>query len=933
MTYLEWNNAIASFLFNEDRANQQVLLFLTKEDIGRIGQAKSDYATLDQAFDDFIQALKFSKDQTLSCPIEKALNHFHNWKSTANKTNIYPNYIGYLVLFVLPLTETYDSSYYSNNYYSRINDYFEKLGFLESVKGGKVGTLNFRLLLPLWTSLEEWSIMVCNFRLGYFTLTQFKNTNWKFVGPPLSQAIFPAKAINRLPLFFDESGLIPGEELNDELIQKNLLKHGKTSLHLGDDFLKFIRGGTELSSSILDIVRNTFKNWAGYVEISEDNHRRGYTVAQLRLCLEFDLGNNFMNIYYRVFSTNDYPEDLLLNEKYECKHVYKGWSDELLIPFDNEIKLEDKNNKWKVRTSRNEIRVLVPGSYYDFNGWVETLELLPHSQMILLFKISSKEKVTEWINSLKCKYTELNPNNSIVGHCLFKLSPPYINLNGIDEMTFRTIRQIDCIGGVKMATRTYLAGFLPELYIKNGTGNEQLTMSIGGASKEFILENTKNNTTWRLPGFTPINKDLFVRIKDSDEELKLMIIGYESNLDNIDEELLPKRDRFGQIINTELQPSQYAIGSKAVGIQRGGQEPYISFFTPRDSNGQLPEKKVNISLLQNDALLNMLTAKGKCNAKEYFESFEIIYNNKFSAEEASNHPELSRLKRWSLNLLDYMGFLDYEYSTKKIIVNSPQLIRIPTNAGRKMLLIGGRTPEIVDKIISQTAKENVVLEFLDQDLALTPYLLPTCITLSAFGDRVYEINQKIQRFAKNCDLLFDPQSIPQYTLAEFSGKIDDYESSLQKDERFYSLGLSCKKFSHSSLRFESINEDQIDKSFSLVEYRLNSYTYYHKLWKDGVSYSIDKNWGRYLILHKLNLNVICVDYSNNLTAVPSSVPLPRLIEESMTLFHGTAPRRRWLTLNGLETYYNIYENIPQIFAKNYFKKVGQNPFETQIPKS
>ena len=99
---------------------------------------------------------------------------------------------------------------------------------------------------------------------------------------------------------------------------------------------------------------------------------------------------------------------------------------------------------------------------------------------------------------------------------------------------------------------------------------------------------------------------------------------------------------------------------------------------------------------------------------------------------------------------------------------------------------------------------------------------------------------------------------------------------------------------------------------------------------NGQPHAINKNWGRYMILNRSRKEVIFNDRDKNIVAIPASLPLPRLISEAMTLFSGKAPKRLFSEIEGIKTWFNIYENIPPIFASNYFRKVGQTKEELTI---
>lgn len=117
------------------------------------------------------------------------------------------------------------------------------------------------------------------------------------------------------------------------------------------------------------------------------------------------------------------------------------------------------------------------------------------------------------------------------------------------------------------------------------------------------------------------------------------------------------------------------------------------------------------------------------------------------------------------------------------------------------------------------------------------------------------------------------------------------------------------------MRFEKSETENFDKSFSLLEYKLNEYTYLHKLWKDNRCFKIDLNWGRFIALKHYNKNVILFDAISNKVAIPIETPLPRLLSEAIMLLSGLAPDFK--EIDGKK--YRIYENVNGIFTQNLFK--------------
>ena len=85
-----------------------------------------------------------------------------------------------------------------------------------------------------------------------------------------------------------------------------------------------------------------------------------------------------------------------------------------------------------------------------------------------------------------------------------------------------------------------------------------------------------------------------------------------------------------------------------------------------------------------------------------------------------------------------------------------------------------------------------------------------------------------------------------------------------------------------------------------------------------------------MILNHYRKEVIFNDRKKNIVAIPATLPLPRLISEAMTLFSGKAPMRKFIEIEGVRTWFIIYENLPHVMVYNTFLKVGQKMKETLI---
>jgi hypothetical protein len=254
------------------------------------------------------------------------------------------------------------------------------------------------------------------------------------------------------------------------------------------------------------------------------------------------------------------------------------------------------------------------------------------------------------------------------------------------------------------------------------------------------------------------------------------------------------------------------------------------------------------------------------------------------------------------------------------------LIFIPTAKGRKVLLIGARDSELIETIIKTAPKHNLQVEITKQFSSNERLLLPDVIAIKAFQQTEDNYGEKnLKAFAAELQIKLIEDSLPQVAFLNFSANIIDYENILEEtNENDYDWARYI--FNPETLDFDKNETLTFDKSFSLVRYKLNEYTYEFKLWKDNKCYKVDMNWGRFIALKHFKKDVILFESTHNKVAIPIELPLPRLLAESIMLLSGLAPDFRVIE----EKKYRIYENIPSIFTSNLFSRLGQTPINKTL---
>jgi hypothetical protein len=940
MKYLDWNEHIAKLFFKPENAGRDILFYLTKQDLVRYSRPIFADKSDDEIWADFIYAIKYGQKDgnnlgTPYSPIERPQELFLYWNGTDT-----PPFIAYLILYVIPLTETYDEHFNATNYYGKVNVFFKKYGILNEHTEQSIGTGNFQNISHLWNKLEEWSILTKNCDLGIFELKKFGNQNWIHVGKPFSQCVLPPSTINKLPELFFEAGLIPNSTYSKEEFRKTLLRHGANILGIKESVLELIKksDSNELGQSIIEIVIREYRKWTGETHEAEEGGttqriRRNYTVAPL--FLQFNINNNDGLIWFsfRTYSSNDYPEDLCFGG-YENLYETNGWSKTLHLDFKESFELKDDFNKWVARFPDRDVRLFLSAGTYQLSTgyWIETESLSKTDPMYLLCRNSKCDSIVEWgktfsNGNFRMEDLEGLPEN----YSLFKILNPVKSHPDIPLLTLYTEKRIELIGGLKVNFRTFINDFLPEVQISNSDGNENVYLQYRNTEEKiFLVKKQSDSSRWLLPPDTLLDIDFYIKVEKEiffGNEIAYNLTSSNGAAVRIDGMQLPKRNSFGKHI--EGQVTQYCLGSNIINPHKSSMRLYSLYshlFTSTNWEIATQVSKATLNNHCGNMLCGFLALKNVLTTGEFFSAFEFYYSKEFSERQTTVSFNLTRTKKTALNFYDYTGILDYDYEMKKIVVNPPQLIFIPVSQGRKVLLIGGRDSALIERIINTAPKYNLQVEILKQFSSNEKLLLPDAITIKSFGNSTENYGERnLAEFAKELQIKHSNDYFPQIALQEFSSGILEYESSKQlTDEDDY--GWARRVFNTENLSFERSASVTLDKSFSMIEYKLNEYTYYYKLWEDGRCYQVDRNWGKYLALKRFNKNVILFDNDRNRVAIPWETPLPRLLSESIMLLSGLAPDFR--EIDG--RHYWVYENIPGIFTENLFRKLSQQPIKREL---
>ena len=929
MQFIEWNKIISSHFFNHDNAGKNTYLYITKTDILQMAIPFFNGESEQKIWEDFLDKIENGDQDRISKIniIERSIGIFEEWEKTDLNLNedIFPPYIIYLAFLVLPLIEI-QGEYNSNNYYDRLDNFLTENNIKQNLRN------RLREIDILWKDLANWANIINNGELGLFHIKNFINPKWIYVGKIFSQFVFPPRAIRKLPIFFLQSEMIPNSIYTSENCKRDLIKFGASALMLSRNIIDIIRSSdtNELGQSIIEIVKKEYKKWDGESHsLDEDGKitKRNYITKRLYSQFKIYVNEGKIEFSYRMKSLTEFPDNL----NFEGVEIYEeidGYSQTINDTFRNGMQLTDNNKKWNAKFHDKDVRLFINAGSLRLSTdyWIETDTLSKNDWMYLLCKNSKREKIFNWLKGHCSRFeNELKYINLPDDYSLFKFLNPKTGLDEIEELTIFSEKSIRLSGAFEVNFRTFTNDILPQVEILNSDGSEEVFLQYKNSTEEItLIKLDHENKNWKIPNDVLLNTDFNVRVSGEffeGNKNNYRIISSDNSAKLLDKNKLPKRNSFGIITKDNSIP--YSLGSNIVGADIDMQTSYRHLFKSVEKEVRDPAyiPKAKYSNTGGNALLSFLTLKKSLNINNFIDVFNILQTG-----QSINKKSIKS----SLELYDYLGYLDYEYETKSIVISPPQFIYIPANKGRKILLIGGRDELLVKEIISTAPRHSLQVEIVKQFDENKKRLLPDAVTVKSFSNRHsigFGENQLID-FASELKIEFSSSDLVQVGLQLFCNNIEEYEKDLYstKEAKVTYEDFDRKIFNIETLHFENSSSENFDKSFTLVEPQLRDWEYYYRLWVNQKCYDIDRNWGKYIVLKHFSKNVILLDRIRKMVAIPTDLPLPRLLAESILLLSGIAPKFRIIE----ERKYRIYNNIDGMFTNNLFNKLGQKPREIDL---
>ena len=533
MKYKEWNDKIAAYFFNPDKAGEPVLLSVEQKVVEEI--AKQNDAT----YSDFIAAVKHGHELSYTNQRDKICATAHKTFTTWNNQNLtYPIYIGYLALFVLAVTHGDSDDFSANNYYGRLRDLL-----VEEKDTGAYPS--YGKMFELWDELRKWSVEKRNGELGEFNCDIYGQHI--HVGIPIYQVALTDEDVKKLPKIFHKMGWDAFSNPTDAEIEQ-ALKESKNILSRRTE-----KRISSRSTDFLHVLHKRFRyellHYSDENEADDSIEDAEKLHGQVVLCANIDEDNESLEFYFRCKRSAGLPSEFTLEEKYIVTESNSNFSN----------KIKNFNIQWK------KSKTFQTGDVYEFRYIGNKYKIFTHGEKFYLRGYVSSESISKNENFLLCIHDDLYKKTKEWGleHCdefkelanyegmpknwhLFKMRGVKDDKNikkDIPALAIDNDIRISPYGGIRLARGNRFFIFAPPQIQVVGTDNVHGETEDGSALK--LEQSTDNSSLFSLPEDTPHNTWLTIKAGNNDEPAKMRLMLSDTRLSKQYDYEKNRVDRFG----------------------------------------------------------------------------------------------------------------------------------------------------------------------------------------------------------------------------------------------------------------------------------------------------------------------------------------------------------------------------------------------------
>jgi len=318
-----------------------------------------------------------------------------------------------------------------------------------------------------------------------------------------------------------------------------------------------------------------------------------------------------------------------------------------------------------------------------------------------------------------------------------------------------------------------------------------------------------------------------------------------------------------------------------------------------------------------NTLIYAMSTKGSMKLEQFNEMFRHVYLPIGSENEEQIDIDA---RRQAIRMLDSLGYCEFDFDNRVVFMCRPALVLLPSFGLPNALLVGARTPRLVNSIkeaIRAKRKKAILKPFRHSEVYAG---IPPAICIEATDKGL------LRDIAEKVDIACDVESPAAWKLAVMSASLYEILGTLRFEER-EELDWGKKTFIKEWLMFSKYSAEE--GSQTLAEYRHpDTRQLYHWIWNNGSAAEISRDWGRYAALANAGNNILMYDRKRFELAVPVTVPLPCLLARAAALCSGIPPysaiscKQRTSNIPPQHPY-QVYSDVPPRVAGMIASKVNQ----------
>ncbi|MTI55696.1 hypothetical protein [Geosporobacter ferrireducens] len=279
-----------------------------------------------------------------------------------------------------------------------------------------------------------------------------------------------------------------------------------------------------------------------------------------------------------------------------------------------------------------------------------------------------------------------------------------------------------------------------------------------------------------------------------------------------------------------------------------------------------------------------------------------------------------------LYYLDSLGHCEFDFENRKVFICKPMIVLLPGRGCMRAVLAGGRDKILIDKIqrLKDEFKDELTVSILKQERGEME--LPDVIIFETLYGSI--LNKLADRLA----IGMNTETPTAWIIAYESGNMEEFQLKFDYLPSF-NVNWPRRTFDPENLFFRK-NTNNFEVPY-LDEYTnpISHQKKYMLATEDGIT-QVDRDWGRYYILNRMEKSILLYDEINQILGVPTYISLPKLLARAATLCSGMAPEKIKLNQQIGELpdklQMDIYIGVDLTIVKIIANKVGQKLIQTRL---